>query len=100
MGCVGRRCAARVRLKLLEERADPTRPKLRDALAWLTVAASPVWPVTGTGHRTETPGYVDAWPNSGLSRLWNTPRDGAFPPCGGVRIGIDSDSNAGAAAPG
>ncbi|WP_419664853.1 RNA polymerase sigma factor [Streptomyces sp. 2-1] len=57
----------RVRLKLLEERADPTRPKVRDPLAWLTVVASRV---ASDWHRSQS---RDAGLRRRLAEHWSRP---------------------------
>ncbi|MFC8201520.1 RNA polymerase sigma factor [Streptomyces sp. Qhu-G9] len=57
----------RVRLKLLEEQADPTRPKVRDPLAWLTVVASRV---ASDWHRSQS---RDAGLRRRLAERWSQP---------------------------
>lgn len=56
-----------VRLKLLEEQAKPTRPEVRNRLAWLTVVASRV---ASDWHRSQS---RDAGLRQRLAERWSQP---------------------------
>ncbi|WP_432044272.1 RNA polymerase sigma factor [Streptomyces cadmiisoli] len=57
-----------VRLKLLEERAKPTRPEIRNPMAWLTVVASRV---ASDWHRSQN---REAGLRRRLAERWSQPQ--------------------------